>query len=88
MVTLRNKFNTLQGISETQTSNDEYENFVTAHMEVAAECILTKPRAKCKVPWESIIVRKKQDNMKIASLIKKKQLQMPMPRNLRNSRED
>ena len=32
MVTVRNKFDTLQEISETYTPNDEYENFVSAHM--------------------------------------------------------
>ena len=42
MVTVRNS---LQEISETHTPNDEYENFITTHMEAAAECILTKPRA-------------------------------------------
>ena len=28
------------------TPNDEYENFANAHLEIAAECILTKLRAK------------------------------------------
>ena len=38
--------------------NDEYENFVTGHMEAAAtECMPTKSRAKCRVPWESQVVR-------------------------------
>ena len=61
-LTVRNKFDTLQEISEANTLNDEYENFVTSHMEAAAECILTKPRVKCRVPSESLAVRKKQDN--------------------------
>ena len=39
MITLRNKFDALQEISETLTPNDEYENFINAHMEAAAECI-------------------------------------------------
>ena len=34
---LRNKFDELQEISETLTPNDEYENFVNAHIEAAAE---------------------------------------------------
>ena len=42
-VTVRNKFDTLQEISETLTPNDEYENFVNANMEAAVECIPTKP---------------------------------------------
>ena len=59
MVTVRNKFDTLQEICETHTLNDEYENFITAHIEVAAECIPTKPREKSRVQWESLSVRKK-----------------------------
>ena len=47
---LRNKFDALQEISETPTPNDEYENFVKAHLEAAAECIPTKQRAKPRVP--------------------------------------
>ena len=38
---LRNKFDALLEISETPTPNDENENFVNAHLEVAAECIPT-----------------------------------------------
>ena len=52
-LTLRNKFDALQEISETPTPNDEYENFVNAHLEAAAECIPTKQRAKYRVPWET-----------------------------------
>ena len=50
MTTLRNKFNALQEIYEALTPNDEYENFIKAHMEAAAECIPTKLRAKHRVP--------------------------------------
>ena len=50
MITVRNKFNTLQEVSETHTLNDESENFVTILMRSVAECISTKPRAKCRVP--------------------------------------
>ena len=42
MITLRNKFDALQEISETLTLNDEYKNFVNSHMEAAAERIPTK----------------------------------------------
>ena len=51
MITVRNKFNTLQGTSERHTPHDKYGNFITAHLEERAECILTKTRAKCRVPW-------------------------------------
>ena len=54
-ITLRNKFDALQEIPETITPNDEYDNFVNAHMEATAECILTKHR----VPWETLAVKKK-----------------------------
>ena len=39
-------------------------------MEVAAECIPTTERAKCKIPWESLVVRMNQGNFKKASLPK------------------
>ena len=37
MTTVRNKFDSLQETSETHTSNDEYENFVTSYLGVAVE---------------------------------------------------
>ena len=40
MLTQRNKFDALEEKSETPTPNDEYENFVNAHLEAAAECTL------------------------------------------------
>ena len=58
-LTLRNKFDALQEILETLTQNDEYENFVNAHIEAAAECIPTKQRAKARIPGERLAVRKK-----------------------------
>ena len=41
MVIIRNKFDTLQEISERHTPKDKYENFVTTRKEVATECIPT-----------------------------------------------
>ena len=73
MVTIINTFDTLQGTSERHTLNDKYENFPTAHIEAAAaKCIPAKPRAKCRVLWESLFVGKKWDNMKKASLLNKR----------------
>ena len=46
----RNKFDALQEISKTPTPNDEYENFVNAHLEAAAKWLPTKLRAKPRVP--------------------------------------
>ena len=69
-LTLRNKFNALQEISETPTPNEKYEDFVNAHLEVAAECIPTKQRAKPRVPWGTLTVRKKRANVKTASKCK------------------
>ena len=43
-LTLRNKFDALQEISETLNLNDEYETFVNALIEVATESIPTKQR--------------------------------------------
>ena len=47
---LRNRFETLLEKTEKVTPNDEYENFVNAHLEAAAKCIPTKPRTKYSVP--------------------------------------
>ena len=46
---LRNRFETLQEKTENGTPNDEYGNFVNAHIEVAAKCIPTKPRTKYSI---------------------------------------
>ena len=67
----KKKFHTLQETSESHTPNDEYENFVTAHMEAAAECIPTKWKVKIRVPLESLVVRKKRYSLNKASLLKK-----------------
>ena len=61
VLTLRNKFDAQQ--KETHSPNDEYENFVKAHLEAAAECIPTKQR----VPWEISVVRKKCADVKTGS---------------------
>ena len=53
MLTIRNKFDTLQKISERHILNDKYKNFTQAHKEAAAKCIQSKPRTKCRIPWES-----------------------------------
>ena len=50
VVELRNRFETLQEKTEKGTPNDEYENFVNAHIEAAAKCIPTRPRTKYRVP--------------------------------------
>ena len=71
-VSVRRIFDTLQEISETYTSNEEYENFVNAHIETSAECIPTKTRAKHRVPQETLAVRKKRDNVRTASLFNEK----------------
>ena len=64
---LRNRFETLQEKTEKSTPNDEYENFVDAHLEAASKCIPTKPRTKYRVPWETLAVREKRALMKTAS---------------------
>ena len=43
---LRNRFETLQEKTEKSTPNDEYENFVNAHLEAAEKCIPTKLKTK------------------------------------------
>ena len=70
-LTLRNKFDATQK-TKTHTLNDEYENFVNAHLEAAAECVPTKQRAKSRVPWEILMVRKKRTDVKTASKCNRK----------------
>ena len=64
---LRNRFEILQEKTEKGTPNDEYENFVVAHLEAASKCIPTKPRTKYRVPWETSAVREKRALVKTAS---------------------
>ena len=71
-LTLGNKFNAQQEKTETHTPNDEYENFVNAHLEVAAESIPTKQRTKPRVPLETLTVRKKPADVKTASKCNRK----------------
>ena len=66
VVELRNRFETLQEKAEKGTPNDEYENFVHAHLEAAAKCIPTKPWTKYRVPWETLAVREKRTHVKTA----------------------
>ena len=64
---MRKGFETLQAKTEKGTPNDEYENFINAHLEAAAKCIPTKPRTKYRVPWETLAVREKRAHVKTAS---------------------
>ena len=63
----RNRFETLQEKTEKGTPNDEYENFVNAHLEATKKCIPTKPRTKHRVPWETLAVREKRAHVKTDS---------------------
>ena len=64
---LRNSLETLQEKTEKGTANDEYANFVNAHLEAAVNCIPTKPRTKYRVSWEMFVVREKCAYMKTVS---------------------
>ena len=64
---LRNKYNALQEQTETPIPNEDYKNFVNAHLEAVAEFIPTKQRAKPRVSWETFAVRKKCADVKTAS---------------------
>ena len=72
VIVLRNKFDALQEKTETRTSNNEYENFVKAHLEAAAKYIPTKHRTKSRVPWETLAVKEKRADMKTASKCNRK----------------
>ena len=64
---LGNRFETLQEKTEKSTPNDEYENFVNAHLEAAVKCIPTKLKTEYRVPWETLAVREKRALVKTAS---------------------
>ena len=81
--TLRNKFDALQEISETPTSNDECENFVNIHLEAAAECIPTKQKAKHRAPKKTLAVRKNMQTWKLLPNAIGGTYLISMPRNLR-----
>ena len=63
---LRNRFETLQEKTEKGTLNDEYENFVEAHLEAASKYIPIKPRTKYRVPWDTLAAREKRALVKTA----------------------
>ena len=63
----RNRYETLQERTEKSTPNDEYENFVNAHLEAAVKCIPTKLKTKYRVPWKTLAVREKRALVKTAS---------------------
>ena len=71
-LTQRNKCDTHQEIPDALTPNDEYEDFVNAHIEAAPECIPIKLRAKHRVLWETLTAKKQRDNVKIAFLFNKR----------------
>ena len=71
VIAFRNKFDALQK-TETRTPNDEYENFVNAHLEAAAKYIQTKHRTKSRVPWDTLAVKEKRAEVKTASKCNRK----------------
>ena len=64
---LRKRFETLQEKTEKSTPNEEYENFINAHLEAAAKCIPTKLKTKYRIHWETSVVREKRALVKTAS---------------------
>ena len=78
---LRNRFETLQEKTERVTPNDEYENFVEAHLEATSKCIPTKPRTKYRVPWETSAVREKRALWKLPPKAIERTQQTQMPEN-------
>ena len=69
---IRNKYDALQEQTKIHTPNEEYENFVNARLEAATEFIPTKQRAKYRVPWETLAVREKREDVKTASKCNRK----------------
>ena len=80
-ITVRNKFDSLQQIADDHTPNTTYDNFVVAHSEAAADCIPLKPKAKRRVPWETVAVTEKREHLKRVAKIKNIK---PTKRNIAN----
>ena len=83
---LRNRFETLQEKTGKGTPNDEYENFVDAHLEAASKCIPTKHRTKYRVLWETLAVRVKRALLKTASKSYRKNQTITSARKLKKAR--
>ena len=66
-----NKIDTPQEILETHTFNDEYEKFIIIDIKAALYCKRNKSTVKWRIQCESLAIRKKRANMKIATLIQK-----------------
>ena len=58
-------------IFERHTLNDKYKNFLAAYIQAVVKCIPTKPRAKCRVSQEAIVIKEKRVNMEKASILGK-----------------
>ena len=71
-LTVRSEVDAIQEKSETHTPKDKYKNFFNAHLEATAECIPTKQKAKSRVLWETLAVRKKLADVKTASKCNRK----------------
>ena len=74
VLALRNKFDALREKIEIRTPNDKYDNFVYAHIEAAAKCLITKHRTKSRVPWEILTVKENPTDLKTASKCNRKNL--------------
>ena len=72
ILAIRNKYDALQEQTETHTPNEEYENFISTHLELAAEFLPTKQRRKYRVRWETLAFREKCVDVKTASKCNRK----------------
>ena len=85
VIELRNRFETLQEKTEKGTPNDEYENFVEAHLEAASKCTRTKPRIKWRVPWETLVVREYVHSWKLPPKLSEKPNKHKCPKTRKGS---
>ena len=57
-------------------------------METAAECIPTKPREKHTVLWETMIIKKKIDNVRTASICNKRKSINTITQNIKKAQRE
>ena len=64
IITVKNRFESLQHEADDNIPNATYESFVTAHSDTAEACIPLKPKRKRRVPWETTVVTEKREHLK------------------------
>ena len=77
--TLNNRFDTLNDLSNDDTPNSIYQNFIEASKHAAKRCLPERDRLRQKLPWENDTVIGVRNELRAASKSKNKN---PTPQNI------